>query len=270
MSIKEQYRKARQNLLRRVRTWKKKGFELTIDIPSIPKTPTRKSIERLKKFQLPELVKRGKVVSRETKQVYTPYQYETEQEAKRRVRREMRREMRRGAEEKRQKWHDYEEQERKEETRSPYEPLSDEDYEGLLTESDYAELMSKQYHEQAGTKMERDIEYEDQSSAEIENLDILVQQCKQQVVINKWNELRSQFTDREIAESILSIESLYEQLQETVEAVLYYEARGNDYKARQAGTEFVNYLEQVDFVKGKLTPLSAEEWEQMGSEHYAQ
>ena len=256
MNIKNEYRKARQNLMRRVRSWKKKGYELIIDLPKIPKKPTKASVERLKKIQLPELIKREKIVSRETGEVYTPYQYETEQETKRRVRREMKRELRRGAEERKKKWHDYKEQ-------TYIEDATEQDYGELLGETEYSELMSRQFHEQAGTEMERTYDYSEQVAQEVADLDAKIHDTHQTVLINKWDTLKNSMSTEDFVQTLKDHE-LIGPLQEAVGAILTYEERRAEQTAQQASFEAVYYLSAIEM----SSPLTASEIEDMAMGNY--
>lgn len=257
MNIKDEYRKARQNLMRRVRSWKKKGYELIIDLPKIPKKPTKASIERLKKIQLPELIKREKIVSRETGEVYTPYQYETEQETKRRVRREMKRELRRGAEEAQKKWKDYYDKQ--------YEETYGDNIEQWFEDTVTSEQMSKQFHAQAGTEVEDTFDYDLQLRTEIEDLNQKIHDTHQSVLINKWDSLRNSMSERDFAKALQDNE-LIAPLQEAVGAILTYEARRAEETAQRAGFEATYYLSSIEM----SSPLTADEIEEMGLSNYVE
>ena len=83
MKAKDMYKRERQNLMKRVKAWEKKGYQLLIDLPSIPKKITKASIQRLKNIQLKDLVKKGKVVDVESGEIFSPYGFEQEQKLRR-------------------------------------------------------------------------------------------------------------------------------------------------------------------------------------------
>lgn len=83
MKAKDAYKRERQNLMKRVKAWEKKGYQLLIDLPSIPKKITKASVQRLKNIQLKDLVKKGKVLDISTGEVFNPYGYEQDQKRRR-------------------------------------------------------------------------------------------------------------------------------------------------------------------------------------------
>lgn len=76
--------------MKRVKAWEKKGYQLLIDLPSVPKKITKASIQRLKNIQLKDLVKKGKVLDISTGEVFNPYGYEQEQKRRRKEGKERR------------------------------------------------------------------------------------------------------------------------------------------------------------------------------------
>ena len=83
MKAKDAYKRERQNLMKRVKAWEKKGYQLLIDLPSIPKKITKASVQRLKNIQLKDLVKKGKVLDISSGEVFNPYGFEQEQKRRR-------------------------------------------------------------------------------------------------------------------------------------------------------------------------------------------
>lgn len=67
MTLRQQYQRARKNFLSRLRSAEKKGYIIPENIiPSIPKRPTKASIDRLNRLKSKEIYKRSKFVSEET------------------------------------------------------------------------------------------------------------------------------------------------------------------------------------------------------------
>lgn len=70
-TIKEEYRKQRRNLQRKINRAKKRGYIFSDDLmPSIPKKPTKSSISRLKKLSK-DLYKHARYVDTETGELLT-------------------------------------------------------------------------------------------------------------------------------------------------------------------------------------------------------
>ena len=58
-NVNAQYKKVRAKILKRFRSLEKRGYNIEITIPKIPKTKTEASIRNLEKYTLERLYKRS-------------------------------------------------------------------------------------------------------------------------------------------------------------------------------------------------------------------
>lgn len=76
MTYKEQYNKLRKNIQRQINYYKKQGFEVTTEIPAIPKKITKGSVNRLLKYK--SNLKKQEFLDVETGQVASLYKLKKE------------------------------------------------------------------------------------------------------------------------------------------------------------------------------------------------
>ena len=76
MTYKEQYNKLRKNIQRQINYYKKQGFEVTTEIPDIPKKITKGSVNRLLKYK--SNLKKQEFLDVETGQVASLYKLKKE------------------------------------------------------------------------------------------------------------------------------------------------------------------------------------------------
>lgn len=87
MSIKDLYRRERRRILRTIRNYRKRGLDVLIEVPKIPKRITEASVRRLKKIDVKVIREQSYGPDLETGERLPYYAYERQE---RRVRREER------------------------------------------------------------------------------------------------------------------------------------------------------------------------------------
>lgn len=256
MTLKDEYKRARQNLFRRMSAWKAKGIEVDFEIPLVPKKITRHSVERLKKIQLPKLIKSGKVISTETGEVYTPYSYEEdlkEKRAKRKKRRQFQNEV------------DIERRrEQEDEVRAPKVRTK--------KEQEESERMSKRYHKTAGTEMEEVEDIEEQKIPDLDYIEDAINGSGITELINNWNYARKRYGDSKLWDVIQNGKNVVygtnyaESFQDLLGLALKYQEDGNSYMANECARGCMEILQSMGNIddsglfKGEaLIPLTAED-----------
>lgn len=79
MTIKDQYRRERRRIQRTKRAYEKRGLDVNIQIPDIPKKITEGSVRRLKKISLGYIRERSQGADYETGEVLNYYRYQRQE-----------------------------------------------------------------------------------------------------------------------------------------------------------------------------------------------
>ena len=282
MTAKELYKRERKNLQNRIRSWQKKGYELLIDIPAIPNRITKSSVKALQKLQLKDLVKKGKVVSREYGDVLTPYRYEEEQNIKRRDRRLLKEIQRKKA---KQDYQDYlRAQEEREQERAEERELA-EYYEALENREPWAltkyyaehgrqygedEYDSSDFYAETGYKQDTVMEDEELIGEELdlyeENLDTINEPYLKQLFSDARQELGDEALSRDLQTNKTAGGYTYAQaLQVSIGAIQRYKEEGRD---DRANTEINQLITRLNYLLGR-GPIDAQLSEQIAMGNYA-
>ena len=254
MTAKELYRRERKNLQNRIRSWQKRGYELLFDIPAIPKRITKSSAKALQKLQLKDLVKKGKVVSREYGDVLTPYRYEEEQATKRRDRRLLKDAQRKKA---KQDYQDYLRAQAERERERAEELELAEYYEALERREPWAltkyyaehgrqygedEYDSSDFYAETGYTQGGTIDIEEQAIPELDELQAQILEAGLNDLYNVFVQKRKEKGDVQFYKDY-SIGDSASKLQEAVGLAIEYKAKGNYYKAGELAIDAISILQ---------------------------
>ena len=237
MTAKELYKRERRNLQRRIKAWEKKGYQLLIDLPSIPKKITQASVKRLQKFQLKDLVKKGQVLDITSGEIFTPYGLE-EAELFRRVQsREVR---------KKQK------QERK------------------RKQEELQRQIEEEFYGRTGYQQEVVLEDEELIGEELdlyeENLDTINEPYLKKLFSEARQELGDEALSRDLQTNKTAGGDSYAQaLQVSIGAIQRYKEEGRD---DRANTEINQLITRLNYLLGR-GPIDAQLSEQIAMGNYA-
>lgn len=233
MSRKDEYKRARRNLLRRISNLEKQGFTYMEDIPAIPKRITQASINRLNKMNRENLLKDGAVIDTETGDIISSSKQYREVRAYNRAR-------------------DLFTQEH---------GFSPEDYGATYNSQTNSFSIPQIDSEDYGV-------YEDMVSEKLGEVSELVEQINSAVLTQDWNNFLAGRSEEQAIEQLQS-EGIYEEFQDALQTAYEYKNKndgddvGNNYMAGKAITEACRLLREG-------APLTAEDMMNIANAGYAQ